>query len=176
MYLTGTKVRAISRALQIDRETVTRILSQEETRLLIQGYREAVLRIVPRALIGASELVDRLDRQMITDVLRGARVFIDRHEVAAVQEPERTYDSAKVAFYERFGHWPTHEEAVKFDKTIKRQPKVKGDIECSMLFLRDAARSAPAKPLGSRSASTSHPTSGLSTFNRKPSEERFSLT
>ena len=128
MYLTGAKVRAISRALQIDRETVTRILSQEETRLLIQGYRDAVLRIVPRALIGASELVDRLDRQMITDVLRGARVFIDRHEVATVQEPERTYDSAKVAFYEKYGHWPTHEEAVKFDRTIKRQPTVKGAL------------------------------------------------
>jgi hypothetical protein len=68
--------------------------------------------------------VDRLDRQMITDVLRGARVFIDRHEVATVQEPERTYDSAKVTFYEN--RWPTHEEAVKFDRTIIRKPKVKG--------------------------------------------------
>ena len=128
MYLTGAKIRAISRALQIDRETVTRILSQEENQLLLQGYRQAVLRIVPRALIGASELVDRLDRQMITDVLRGARVFIDRHEVATVQEPERTYDSAKVAFYEKYGHWPTHEEAVKFDKTIVKKPKVKGEL------------------------------------------------
>ena len=126
MYLTGAKVRVISRALQIDRETVTRILSQEENQLLLQGYRQAVLRIVPRALIGASELVDRLDRQMITDVLRGARVFIDRHEVATVQEPERTYDSAKVAFYEKYNRWPTHEEAVKFDETIIRNPKVKG--------------------------------------------------
>jgi hypothetical protein len=128
LSLTGKKRSAISRELGLDRETVTRILSQQENQLLLQGYRQAVLRIVPRALIGASELVDRLDRQMITDVLRGARVFIDRHEVATVQEPERTYDSAKVAFYEKYGHWPTHEEAVKFDRTIKRQPTVKGAL------------------------------------------------
>ena len=129
MYLTGAKKAAISRELGIDRETVVRILSQPETELLVQGYREAVLRIVPNALVGASELVKRLDRQMITDVLRGARVFIDRHEVATVQEPERTYDSAKVAFYEKYNHWPTYEEAKEFDKTIKRKPRVKGVLE-----------------------------------------------
>jgi hypothetical protein len=63
---------------------------------------------------------------MITDVLKGSRVLVDRHEVATVQEPERTYDSAKVAFYEKYSRWPTHEEAVKFDRTIARKPKVKG--------------------------------------------------
>ena len=43
--------------LGLDRETVIRVLSQEENQLLVQGYRDAVLKIVPNALIGASELV-----------------------------------------------------------------------------------------------------------------------
>lgn len=126
MHLSGKRYREISRELGLDRETVTRILSQEETQLLVQGYRDVVLKIVPNALVGASHLVSQVDRQMITDVLKGSRVLVDRHEVAVVQEPERTYDSAKVAFYEKYGHWPTHEEAVKFDRTIARKPKVKG--------------------------------------------------
>jgi transposase-like protein len=128
MYLSGAKIRAISRELGLDRETVTRILSQQENQLLLQGFRQAVLRIVPNALVGLSHLVNQLDRTAIIEVLYGARVLIDRHEVATVQEPERTYDSAKVAFYEKYGHWPTHEEAVKFDRTIVRKPTVKGEL------------------------------------------------
>ncbi len=128
MYLTNSKRAAISRALGLDRETVTRILSQEENEILVQGYRDAVLKIAPDALVGAAELVHRLNPKIIGDVLRGSRVFMDRHEVATVQEPERTYASAKVAFYEKYSHWPTHEEAVKFDRTIKRQPIVKGSL------------------------------------------------
>lgn len=126
LYLTGAKVRAISRALQIDRETVTRILSQEETRLLVQGYRDAILRIVPRALIGASELVDRLDRQMITDVLRGARVLIDRHEVEQIQPPVQDYSYSRIRFFGKYKRWPTDEEAIKFEKTLPVKPTVKG--------------------------------------------------
>jgi hypothetical protein len=130
MYLSGKKHREISRELGIDRETVTRILSQEEAQLLVQGYREIVQKMVPEALITLHECVKRLDRQAATDVLRGARVLIDRHEVAAVvTEPERTYDSAAVAFYEKYSRWPTHEEAVKFDKTIVRKPIVKGKYD-----------------------------------------------
>jgi hypothetical protein len=128
MYLSGKNYARISEKLGLNRETVVRILSQEENELLVQGYRDAVMRIVPDALVGASELVDRLDRQMIADVLKGSRVLIDRHEVPVVQEPERTYDSAKVAFYEKYSRWPTHEEAVKFDKTIVRKPTVKGEL------------------------------------------------
>ena len=57
MYLTNVKRAAIARALDLDRETVVRILSQQETETLVQGHRDAVLKIVPNALIGASELV-----------------------------------------------------------------------------------------------------------------------
>jgi hypothetical protein len=87
-----------------------------------------ILDIVPDAIKGLAKLVKERDRQAIIETLKGARVLIDRHEVATVQEPERTYDSAKVAFYEKYGHWPTHEEAVKFDRTIARKPTVKGEL------------------------------------------------
>jgi hypothetical protein len=43
MYLTNVKRAAIARALGLDRETVVRILSQEEI-LLVEGYRDAVLK------------------------------------------------------------------------------------------------------------------------------------
>jgi transposase-like protein len=128
MYISGAKQRAIARELGIDRETVTRILSQEETKLLVRGFRDAVLRIVPQALIGAHELVKRLHPQTIANVLYGARVLIDRHEVEPAEPPKRTYASAKMAFYGRYGRWPSEEEAIKFDKTIKRTPMMKAEL------------------------------------------------
>jgi hypothetical protein len=66
MYLTNVKRAAIARELGLDRETVPRILSQPETELLVQAYRDAVLKIVPNALIGASELVKTRGRQVKT--------------------------------------------------------------------------------------------------------------
>src|SRR5882762_2355024 len=76
LSLIGKKRSAIGRELGLDRETVTRILSQQENQLLVQGYRAAVLKIVPDALIGAQELVKRLDQRMITEILYGSRVLI----------------------------------------------------------------------------------------------------
>lgn len=117
-----------ARELELDRETVSRILSQEQTRLLVRGYRYAVLRIVPQALIGAYELVRRLHPQTINNVLYGARVLIDRTEVEQIEPPKRTYASAKMAFYGKYGRWPSQEEAEKFDRTIKRIPMMKAQL------------------------------------------------
>jgi hypothetical protein len=128
LSLTGKKRSAISRELGLDRETVTRILSQQENQLLLQGYRQAVLRIVPNALIGLSHLVNQLDRTAIIETLYGAKVLIQRQEVEPVCEPVRTYDSAKVEFFGKYGRWPSNEEAIAFDKTIVRKPTVKGEL------------------------------------------------
>jgi len=129
LSLTGKKRSAISRELGLDRETVTRILSQQENQLLLQGYRQAVLRIVPNALVGLSHLVNQLDRTAIIETLYGAKVLIDRHEVEAVEEPRRTYASTRVIFFGKFGRWPRDDELEAFDKTIKRTPNVKGSLE-----------------------------------------------
>lgn len=64
-----------------NRETVTRNLSQQENQLLLQGYRQAILRIVPDTLVGLSYLVNQLDRTAIIETLYGAKVLMDRHEV-----------------------------------------------------------------------------------------------
>ena len=128
-YLTGAKQRAISRKLGLDRETVPRILSQPEVELLVQSYRDVVLKIVPDALIGAYELVQRLNPKTITDVLKGARVLIDRHQVEHVQRaPVQDYSYSRIRFFGKYKRWPTDEEAAKFQKTIPIKPTVKGEL------------------------------------------------
>jgi transposase len=127
-HLSGQSDREIAKQEGVSRGTIYRIRSQSENAMLLQSFREMILDIVPDAIKGLAKLVKERDRQAIIETLKGSRVLIDRHEVATVQEPERTYDSAKVAFYEKYGHWPTHEEAVKFDKTIVRKPTVKGEL------------------------------------------------
>jgi len=128
-HAAGHSDRRIAREEGISRGTVYRIRSQSENAMLLQSFREMILDIVPNAIKGLAKLVKERDRQAIIETLYGARVLIDRHEVATVQEPERTNDSAKVAFYEKYNHWPTLEEAKEFDKTIRRKPTVKGVLE-----------------------------------------------
>jgi hypothetical protein len=118
LSLTGKKRSAISRELGLDRETVTRILSQQENQLLLQGYRQAVLRIVPDALIGLSHLVNQGDRTAIIEVLYGARVLMDRHEVETTAPQVQDYSYSKVEFFSKYGRWPSEKEAIEFDATL----------------------------------------------------------
>jgi hypothetical protein len=129
MYLSGAKQRKISRELGIDRETVARVLSQSEAELLVQGYRDALLKIVPNALIGASELVKRLNPKVITDVLRGARVMVDRHEPEQIRQPVQDYSYSRIRFFGKYKRWPTDEEAIEFNKTLPVKPTIKGGLE-----------------------------------------------
>ena len=126
LYLSGHKQREIGRQLGLNRETVRRIISRQESSILLQGYREAVMKIIPHALIGAYELVKRLDRQMITDILYGARVLIGRRETEEIKPPqERTYDYPKVEYFAKYGKWPSLAEAKEFEKTMDIEPLVK---------------------------------------------------
>jgi hypothetical protein len=129
-FLSGASRRAIARRLGIDRETVTRTLSQEEVQLIVHAYREAVLKIVPDALVGAAALVHRGDRQTIIEVLYGAKVLMDRHEVEKVDTapPERTYDATRILFYAKYKRWGTDEEVKKFDKTLTWPTLTKGGL------------------------------------------------
>jgi hypothetical protein len=128
LYLSGKKHREISRELGIDRETVSRILSQEEAQLLVHGFRSTILKMVPEALITVHECVKRLDRQAAIDVLRGARVLIDRHEVENVSPPVQDHSYSRILFFGKYKRWPTDEEAIKFEKTIPVKPTVKGEL------------------------------------------------
>ncbi len=128
MYLTNHKQRQIARTIGIDRESVTRIISQQENQILLSGYREAVMKIVPAALIQAYELVSRGDRQMVTDVLYGSRVFVQRQEIEKVEERKRTYAYPKAEFFTKHGRWPSLKEAIEFEKTIEVRLLTKGEV------------------------------------------------
>jgi hypothetical protein len=119
LFLTNHKARQISRLIGIDRETVHRIISQQENQILLSGYRDAVMKIVPKALITAYALVEKGDRQMATDILYGTRVLVHRQETETVEpQRERTYAYPKAEFFAKYGRWPSLEEAKEFEKTL----------------------------------------------------------
>ena len=126
LYLTNHRKQHIAKMIGIDRETVHRIISQQENQILLSGYRDAVMKMVPNALVQAYELVERGDRQMVTDVLYGARVLIDRRETEEIKPPqERTYDYPKVEYFAKYGKWPSLEQAKEFEKTMDIEALVK---------------------------------------------------
>jgi len=126
LYLTNHRKVQIAKMIGIDRETVHRIISQQENQILLSGYRDAVMKMVPNALVQAYELVERGDRQMVTDVLYGARVLIDRRETEEIKPPqERTYDYPKVEYFAKYGKWPSLEQAKEFEKTMDIEALVK---------------------------------------------------
>jgi hypothetical protein len=129
LFVSGSKYAEISRKLGLDRETVVRIVTQEEVHAMVEGFREAVLKMVPNALVALARLIDIGDRTAVIECLYGARVLIDRHEIAPeAEEPVRTYDSTRVLFFGKFGRWPRDEELKAFDKTIPTKPIVKGEF------------------------------------------------
>jgi hypothetical protein len=125
----GQSIRQIAGQEKISKDTVMRILSQEETSLLVQGYRDTILQdYVPLAMNSLKRLLKGDDRQAMIETLYGARVFIQRQEVDPVREPVRTYACPKVEFFAKYGRWPSLEEAKEFEKTLDIQPLVKGEL------------------------------------------------
>ena len=124
LYMTSRISRSqIARDLGLNRETVSRILSQEQNQLLIQKYRQTIIEgIVPNALIGLAKLVNKEDRQAIIETLYGSRILIQRSEVEQIKAPERTYAYPKIEFFAKYGRWPSLEEAKRFEKTLDVQP------------------------------------------------------
>jgi hypothetical protein len=69
------------------------------------------------------------DRQALVDILRGIGVLTAKLEVEEMIPEERTYAFPKVAFFHKYGRWPTLEEAIEFDKTLDVEPLVKESAE-----------------------------------------------
>jgi hypothetical protein len=113
----------------LNRQTVSRILSQSEVEALLQTYRSHVLQMIPDALAGLHVLIRELDRQAIIETLYGAKVFTERKELEVSHPEERTYAFPKIAFFHKFGRWPTQKEAIAFDKTLDVEPLVKASEE-----------------------------------------------
>jgi hypothetical protein len=119
----------IAASTGLSRQTVSRILSQSEVETLLETYRTNVLQIVPDALLGLHVLVRELDRTAIIETLYGSKVFSDKKEIDISRDEQRTYAFPKIAFFHKFGRWPTLEEAIEFDKTLDVEPLVKASAE-----------------------------------------------
>jgi hypothetical protein len=116
----------IAKHVGLNRQTVSRILSQSEVETLMDTYRNQVLQIIPDALLGLHVLVHELDRTAIIETLYGARVFTDKKEIDVKRRPdERTYTFPMVAFFGKYNRWPSLEEAKKFEETLNIEPLVK---------------------------------------------------
>jgi hypothetical protein len=115
----------IAKHVGLNRQTVSRILSQSEVETVLKTYRANVMQMVPDALAGLHVLIRELDRQAIIETLYGSKVFGEKKEIDVSRTEERTYSFPKVAFFGKFGRWPTLEEAIEFDKTLDVEPLTK---------------------------------------------------
>src|SRR6266403_596804 len=107
----GQSIRQIAAEENISKDTVMRVLSHEETSLLVREYRDTILQEhVPLAMDSLKRLLKRDDRQATIETLYGSRVLIHRQEVEQVQPPVQDHSYAKVEFYGKYHRWPTNEE------------------------------------------------------------------
>ena len=130
LALAGQSNRGIARLTGLKRETVARILSQDEYSALIQKYRSQIIeQMLPKALKGLDKILSRKkpDRQAIIDLLYGCKVLSAHHEVEVPRTFERDYSDAMVRYYYEYGRWPTKAEAIEFDKTIPVELLKKGE-------------------------------------------------
>jgi hypothetical protein len=125
----GQSIRQIAAQENISKDTVMRVLSQEETSLFVQGYRDTILQdYVPLAMNSLKRLLKGDDRQATIETLYGAKIFTQRQEIEKVQDTQRDYSYPKVEFFAKYGRWPSLEEAKEFEKTMDVQLLVKGEL------------------------------------------------
>ena len=106
-----------------------RVLSQEETSLLVHEYRDTILQdYVPLAMTSLKRLLKGDDRQATIETLYGSKVFLQRQEVEKVQDHKRTYAYPKVEFFAKHGRWPSEKEAIEFEKTLDVPLLTKGEV------------------------------------------------
>lgn len=78
-YLNGESNREIARQEQVDRATVTRILSRQEVAEMIARYQSQVLMMVPKAISAYAEVLEsddlRLKAATATKLLEGSGIF-----------------------------------------------------------------------------------------------------
>ena len=126
----GQSIRQIAAQEKISKDTVMRVLSQEETSLLVRGYRDAILQeYVPLAMDSLKRLLKRDDRQATIETLYGSRVLLQHEEIQKVEdEPQRTYDYTRAEFFGKYGRLPLNSELEEFEKTLDIQPITKAGL------------------------------------------------
>ena len=123
LAMMGQSKRKIARTLHMDRETIGRILTRSEVEMYRAQGRSIILAAIPDMAERLVELVKQNDKEMILAGLRGIGVLTQKVEIEQGEFSEkRTYDFTRVAFYNKFGRWPTEEEVIAFDKTLDVPP------------------------------------------------------
>src|SRR5215475_43914 len=118
----GETTRQIAAAEGIARNTVIRILSLPEVQQAVNRSRSLILH-------RADHLAERLvaialgdsrkgDRQALVDLLRGIGVLTAKFEVYELTDQVRDHSFSIFIYHAKFGCWPTHEEAMEFEKTL----------------------------------------------------------
>ena len=126
--IAGQTIREIARAENLSKNTVSRILSQDEVDILIQTYRSIILEeVLPLALESLKYNLKKNHPMVTMQTLFGTKVLSQHHELEMKEPSKRDYSSAMVRYYYEFGKWPTKEEAKEFDKTIPVEPLIKGE-------------------------------------------------
>ena len=107
----------------INRETVGRILTLTEVQMKRAEARSIILTAVPKIAQRLVKIAEKDDLEAILAVLRGIGVLTQKVEVEQGEFSEkRTYDFSRVAYYHKFGRWPTEAEVIEFDKTLDVPP------------------------------------------------------
>ncbi len=126
----GQSIRQIAAQENISKDTVMRVLSQEESSLLVRGYRDTILQEhVPLAMDSLKRLLRRDDRQATIETLYGSRVLTQRQEIEKVEdEPQRTYDYTRAEFFGKYGRLPLNSELEEFERTLNIEPITKAGL------------------------------------------------
>jgi hypothetical protein len=128
--MAGLKKRPIARLTGLDRETVSRILSMTEIGMLRAEGRSMIISAIPeltrRFLNIAQGFAEKGDLDALLAALRGVQVLTNKIEVEDTTDAEqRNYAYPKIAFFHKYGRWPSLEESKEFDKTIPVEPIIK---------------------------------------------------
>jgi hypothetical protein len=129
--MAGKNKSEIAKQTGLNRQTVVRILSQQEFDGLIEQMRSRIAEnALPVAYTSLMKLLKKADRVAVMQTLFGTKVLSAQTEVKLSQVlPPRDYADTKVEFYYKYGRWPTMEEAKEFDKTIPVEPLKKGELQ-----------------------------------------------
>ena len=128
LKMIGKSQRKIAAETDINRETVARILSQNEFDDLVRQLRCRIIKdLAHKAIDCVEKELKKGNAKVALQVLLGLKVLSPRTQVEMKRaEPgERDYADTKVQFYYKFGRWPTEAECLEFEKTIECEPLIK---------------------------------------------------
>ena len=129
MAVAGFNNSQIASEVKLNRETVARILSQNEfDDLTAQLRSRAITEIGNDAVSQLRKLVQKGNARAILETLYGLRVLSKNTQFelkGGLERGERDYADTKVQFYYQYGRWPTKKECLEFEKTIEVEPLIK---------------------------------------------------